>query len=215
MRCRNVGILLFSGVEVLEFAGPYEVFAVANRLHGGNLFNLATVSYSGEPLQANGGLQISPDFAMHECPDLDVLIVPGGDGRQEVMRDDESLNWIVHKAKQAEKVVSVCSGALILAKGGLLDERESTTHRRLWQTLEQLAPATAVVREARFVDTGRIVTTGGITSGIDGTLQVLYELHGEEICLSVARFMEHSWNRAGAVTPQSGGSETHPASQTH
>ncbi len=206
---------MFSGVEVLEFAGPYEVFAVANRLSASRLFNLMTVSYSGEPLRATGGLQITPDFAMHECPDLDVLIVPGGDGRQAVMRDDEMLNWIVHTAQRAEKVVSVCSGALILAKGGLLDQKQSTTHHRLWQTLQQLAPATAVVREARFVDNGRILTTGGIASGIDGTLQLLYELHGEEICTEVARFMEHSWNRKGALRPVSRGSEMHPASQAH
>ena len=210
MRCRNVGILLFEGVEVLEFSGPYEVFAVANRLSGTELFKLITVSYAGEPLKADGGLLLTPDYAMHDCPDLDVVIVPGGDGCKDVMQSEEALNWVVHRAKHAEKVMSVCSGALILAKGGLLDELQSTTHHRRWRTLEQLAPNTAVMREARYVDTGRIMTTAGISSGIDGTLEILYDLHGEELCAAVARFMEHSWNREGAITPATRAHEKRP-----
>lgn len=200
MRRRNVGVLLFDRVEVLEFSGPYEVFAVANRLSDTELFDLHTVSYSGEPLRAYGGLQLIPDFAMHDCPPLDVIIVPGGDGSKEVMQVEEALNWIVHRAEQAEKVMSVCSGALILAKGGLLDDLQGTTHHRLCRALEQLAPKTAIIREARFVDNGRIMTTAGIASGIDGALEILYELHGQETCEAVARFMEHNWNREGAVT---------------
>lgn len=190
---------MFDDVEVLEFSGPYEVFAVANRLEEQELFKLLTVSYSGKPLRATGGLHITPDYAMHECPDLDVIIVPGGDGSKEVTQIEEALNWVVHRAEQAEKVMSVCAGALILAKGGLLDELESTTHHRRWRTLEQLAPKTAVIREARYVDTGRIITTGGVASGIDGALQMLHEMHGEDICHAVATFMEYNWNRKGAV----------------
>lgn len=202
MRQRNVGILLFDGVEVLEFSGPYEVFSVANRLSDTELFKLQTISYTGEALRANGGLQLTPDFAMHDAPHLDVLIVPGGDGSREVMQSEEALNWVVHRAERAEKVMSVCSGALILAKGGLLDELESTTHHRRFRLLEQLAPRTAVLREARYVDTGRIMTTAGISSGIDGALEMLYQLHGRQLSDAVARFMEHNWNRRGAVTPE-------------
>ncbi len=203
MRCRNVGILLFKDVEVLEFSGPYEVFAVANRFSDSNLFNLLTISHSGEPLKANGGLQITPDYPMHDCPDLDVVIVPGGDGSNEIMQVEEALNWVVHQAQHAEKVMSVCSGALILAKGGLLDELESTTHSRRFRALEQMAPATTIIRDARFVDNGRMMTTAGVSSGIDGALHILYEIHGREICDKVARFMEHNWSRKGAVTPAS------------
>lgn len=201
MRCRNVGVLLFDRVEVLEFSGPYEVFSLANRLSDTELFKLQTVSYTGEPLRADGGLQLVPDYAMHDCPHLDVIIVPGGDGSKEVMQVEEALNWVVHRAAQAEKVMSVCSGALILAQGGLLDDLESTTHHRRWKMLEQLAPKTAVIREARYVDNGRILTTAGVASGIDGALEILYELHGQETSEAVARFMEHNWNRSGAVTP--------------
>lgn len=213
MRCRNVGILLFGGVEVLEFSGPYEVFAVANRLSGMELFKLITVSYAGEPLKANGGLQLTPDYAMHDCPHLDVVIVPGGDGCKDVMQVEEALNWVVHQAKNAEKVMSVCSGAFILAKGGLLDELESTTHHRRWRALEQLAPKTALIREARYVDTGRIMTTAGISSGIDGALEILYQLHGEDMCSAVARFMEHNWNREGAICPSKRDREKRPVPQ--
>lgn len=191
MSKKNVAIFLFDDVEVLDFAGPFEVFSVTNELNGYSLFNIYTVAREKAPVQARNGLSVNPDYGMSEAPGPDFLVIPGGIGTRTVLKCRDVIDWIKASASNAEKIMSVCTGSLLLAKCGLLEGARATTHHEVYEELAALAPNTEVVRDARFVDNGKIITSGGISAGIDMSLHVIEQMHGQAVAQKTAAYMEY------------------------
>ena len=196
---RTIGIYVFDNVEVLDFAGPYEVFTcatrVAARLTPGAPppFRVRTIGATTAMLRARAGLNVLPetDFAASEA--VDVLIVPGGVVDAELDKP-EVIDWIAATAPRCELVASVCTGAFLLAKAGLVDGREVTTH---WADIDDLRaafPQLRVRERRRWIDDGDIVTSGGISAGMDMSLHLVERLAGRELALATARQMEYDWN---------------------
>ncbi len=188
---RKVAILLFDEVEVLDFAGPFEVFSVTNELSAEQVFEVYTVAEEKRPIRARNGLSVNPDYDLFTAPPPDILIVPGGAGTRALLRNSAILNWIRARSDTAERVLSVCSGSLVLAQVGLLQGLRATTHHEVLAELKSLAPDTQVLDDQRFVDNGRVVTSAGISAGIDMSLYVVAQLLGEGVADRTARYMEY------------------------
>jgi len=195
MTKRNVAILLFNDVEVLDFAGPFEVFSVTAELNNYECFTVYTVAEKPEAITAVNGLSVNPRYCFVNCPRPDILIIPGGIGSRTAMNNPRIVEWVKASSQQAELVLSVCSGARILAKSGLLDGLVATTHREVIAHLRELAPHATIRENVRFVDTGKIMTSGGISAGIDLSFHVVEKLLGAETAAKTARYMEY--NRGG------------------
>ncbi len=191
MSKENTAILLFDDVEVLDFAGPFEVFSVTNELGGYSILNVYTVAVEKAPVIARNGLSINPDYAISEAPAPSILIVPGGIGTRPVLQQDDVISWIKKSANSADKVLSVCTGALLLAKAGLLEGLRATTHHSAFEALAAIAPNTEIVSDERFVDNGKIITSGGISAGIDMSLYVIELIYGRDTAERTAAYMEY------------------------
>ena len=178
---RTLAILIFDDVEVLDFCGPFEVFSVANRFTDPPAFNVLTVAEKAGPVLTRGGLSVNPHHRLADCPQPDLLLVPGGQGTRKEMHNPALIDWIRQASAKAELVLSVCTGALLLAKAGLLDGLEATTHHGAIDLLRQTAPKTTVHADRRFVDNGRVVCSAGIAAGIDMSLHVVSRLLGQEV----------------------------------
>ena len=196
-RTLNVAILLFPEVEVLDFAGPFEVFSVASRItrdRGHPPFLVSTVAAERLPVAARHGLPVIANFSFAERPLVDILIVPGGIVDQP-MADPATLEWLGETARHAALTASVCTGAFLLAKLGLLAGKTVTTH---WDDIAELRaayPDLRVVEDVPYVDEGRIVTSAGISAGIDMSLHLVARLAGEPLALRTARQMDFAWTR--------------------
>lgn len=193
-----VGILIFDGVEVLDFAGPFEVFSrtrltpgiEARRSDTDAPFEVFTVGPTRDAVLATGGLKVVPAFALGDAPRIDLMLVPGGFGTRALLNDEAMIDWIRHAAGRAQYVTSVCTGALLLAKAGLLANRRATTH---WGALDLLAaidPTIRVERSVRAVHDG-VVTSAGVSAGIDMALEVVERLFGAEVADDTAHYMEY------------------------
>ena len=169
----QVGILMFEGVELLDFAGPAEVFIVAGH---GDWFEVHTIAASTKPLKTMGGVTVTPSHSYRNSPKLDIVVIPGG-AMSNVRQD--GIEWIQKTSKQAKITMSVCMGAFLLAEAALLDGIEATTHHWGIDSLKRQSPKCKVVEGKRFVDSGKIITTAGVTAGIDGALHVVKRLRGE------------------------------------
>jgi transcriptional regulator GlxA family with amidase domain len=190
---RNVAILIFDEVEVLDFCGPFEVFSVAGRSRDEMPFNVYTVAERLEPVLARNGLSVNPRYTITDCPPPDLVVVPGGYGARTEMHNPAVLAWIKRWAAPAELVLSVCTGALMLAKAGVLDDLAATTHHAAFDLLRAVAPRTTLREGQRFVDNGKVITSAGISAGIDMSLYVVGRLLGEEYAHETARRMEYRW----------------------
>jgi transcriptional regulator GlxA family with amidase domain len=188
---RNVAILLFDEIEVLDFAGPFEVFAVTDELCGHETFNVFTFAENMGTIRARNGLKVVPHYTRENCPVPHLLIVPGGAGTRPLLNKPAFLEWIQKRAAKSELTMSVCTGALVLAKAGLLDGLRATTHHECFELLRELAPRTEIVETERFVDNGRILTAAGISAGIDCSLHVVERLLGADTANNTARYMEY------------------------
>lgn len=193
---RNVAILIFDEVEVLDFCGPFEVFGVTGYKDSIEPFNVYTVAEGAGPVIARNGLSINPAYTIADCPRPDILVVPGGLGTRKEMDNPVLCEWIEDRVKEAELTLSVCTGALMLAKAGLLEGLSATTHHDGMELLKELAPEAVVEEEERFIDNGRIVLSAGISAGIDTSLHVVAKLLGTEQALKTARYMEYEWEPA-------------------
>jgi len=177
---------------VLDFTGPFEVFSLTDRLCGHEAFHTFTVAESPGSVRARDGLKVVPDFTLENCPPPCVLVVPGGFGTRALLKKPALLEWIRIKARHAEIVMSVCTGALVLAQAGLLDGLRVTTHHQSLDLLRELAPAATVDPSQRFHDNGKIVTSAGISAGLDCALHVVARLLGREAAATTARQMEYT-----------------------
>lgn len=186
----NVGILLFDEVEVLDFAGPYEAFALTTDQHNQRIFNVFTVAEK-EEISARNGLIVKSKFRLEDAPPIDILVIPGGYGAETVeLYNTTLLNWIKQRHQTTKITLSVCTGAFILAETGLLDELAATTHWMDLQRLEDDYPKIQVIQNVRYVDQGQIMTSAGISSGIHASLYVIAKLTQREIALVTAKRME-------------------------
>lgn len=189
---RTIGIYVFDQVEVLDFAGPYEVFTCAARVAGDAPFAVRTIGAGCAPVRARAGLEIHPETTFADSGRVDILIVPGGVVTAELARPDV-IGWIAGMARDSELVASVCTGALLLAEAGLLDGLDATTH---WDDLEELRrgwPQVKVQAGRRWIDNGKIVTSAGISAGIDMSLHLVERLAGRDLAERTARQMDYHW----------------------
>lgn len=182
---KKVAILIFDGVQIIDYTGPFEVFGQAG-------FDVFTVSASASPILTNMGMKVTPKFTLENAPQADVLLIPGGNVTP-TYRNAAVIKWIQDKSKDAKHVVSVCNGAFILARTGLLDGLSATTFYGQIDGFVTFAPKTKVVRDQRYVDNGKIITTAGLSSGIDGSLYVIAKMLGKARAQMVALNMEYNW----------------------
>jgi transcriptional regulator GlxA family with amidase domain len=191
----NIGIYIYDGAEVLDFAGPFEVFSTATRvsIRRPGLeppFHVFTVGPSKAPVKARGGLVVEAGFGMDGHPSIDVLIIPGGvvDGELESPR---TIVWIADQAHRARLTASVCTGAFLLGKAGLLSGKRATTHWEDLEDLRRLLPDTGVMANVQWVDEGSVVTSAGISAGLDMSLHLVERLAGKELADATARQMQY------------------------
>jgi putative intracellular protease/amidase len=189
---RNLAILIFDGVQIIDYTGPYETFG---HVHDGDnhAFNIYTVSEKTDAITTSMGMSVNPRYSFENAPKPDVLLIPGGDVRGQ-LANPTVIKWVQDKANDAEIVLSVCNGAFILAKTGLLDGLEATTTAGLIPRLRQAAPKVKVVDDRRFVDNGKFITAAGLSSGIDGALHVIERLYGRGTAQMAALGMEYNWD---------------------
>ena len=196
---RRILLFMFDGVELLDFAGPFEVFTTAVRVaeKGGHPapWTVHTASPTGTAVQARAGLTLHADYALADAPGADLFLIPGGvvDG---VLTDTALVAQIAHYARQTSLVASVCTGAFILADAGLLHASPCTTHWEDVADLRQRHPHLDVRPDARWVDNGALVTSAGISAGIDMSLHLVERLAGRELALATARQMDYAWRDA-------------------
>lgn len=196
MNPKRVGILLFNEVEVLDFCGPFEVFSVARldeerRRQDPSPLEVLLVAESRETVTTAGGMKVLPMASFADCPPLDILVVPGGMGTRREMQNDAVLHFVREQAAKVELVASVCTGALILGKAGLLSGLRATTHWRSLDLLRELFPDTTVDDESQVVDEGKIMTSAGISAGIDLALRIVERFFGETVAKAAACHMEY------------------------
>jgi transcriptional regulator GlxA family with amidase domain len=199
---QKVGILIFDDVEVLDFAGPFEVFSRTRTVAGAESrrsddsapFETFTVARTRDTVTAIGGLTVLPHYGWSDAPPIDILVVPGGFGTRALLHDEETLSWIRETAGRSRQVTSVCTGALLLAKVGLLRGRQATTHWAGLDLLASLDPTIQIQRDTRVVHDG-IFTSAGVSAGIDMAFTVVEQLCGRAVAAETAHYIEYPWGR--------------------
>ena len=203
MKTKRVGIVLFENVEVLDFCGPFEVFS-ATRLNEGKRreepspFEVLLVAEHPEPVVATGNMKVIPHHTFEDCPCLDILVVPGGWGTRKEMNNRAMLDWLRTRAAEVDTLTSVCTGSMLLGFAGLLDGLHATTHWRSLDWMRDSFPAVTVERGQHVVEDGRVLTSAGISAGIDMALRVVARTFGEEIARATSRHMEYPYPESNA-----------------
>ena len=196
----SVGIFLYNEIEVLDFAGPFEVFSTASRVSSRisedseNLFNVFTVAEDQKSILARGGLKITPTHSISNHPEINLLIIPGGIVTDELEKN-HIVSWILNTSNSADITGSVCTGAFLLAKAGLLKSKRATTH---WEDIDDLIsmlPDIKIKKNVRWVDEGKIVTAAGISAGIDMSLHLVSRMANNKLALLTAKQMEFAWTK--------------------
>jgi len=199
MTCK-VGIFVYDDVEVLDFAGPYEVFTTASRVFkrsnpsSPEPFEVFTVGQTSASVRARAGLSVYPDYSFKNHPKIDLLLIPGGVVTAE-LKMQEVIQWIARTAGSSALTASVCTGAFLLAKAGLLDGKSATTHWEDIDDLRTMFPSVRVEEQRRWADEGSIVTSAGISAGIDMSLHLVERLTHKELADRTARQMEFDWTQ--------------------
>lgn len=182
----SVAVLLFDGAEVIDYAGPWEAFGEAG-------FKVFTVAEKAQPVKATFGQRITADYSFGDSPRADILLVPGG-GIHAALENPDLIAWVRKTAETSQHVMSVCNGAFILARAGLLDGLSATTISHAIEQLAEVAPKTRVVHDKRYVDNGKIITTAGLSSGIDGAFHLISKIKGRGMAQATALGMEYRWD---------------------
>lgn len=198
MERKRVGVLVFDDVEVLDFCGPFEVFSATRldeeeRRGEPSPFEVFLIAEGEETIATTGGMKVLPDRTLESSPPLDVLVVPGGWGTRREAKNARLLSWIAARSGEVETLASVCTGSMLLGGAGLLEGRRATTH---WQSLDRMEasfPQVEVVREEHVVEDGDVMTSAGISAGIELALRLVAKYHGEEVARNTARYMEYPY----------------------
>ncbi len=191
----RVAILLFDGVELLDFAGPFEVFSAARPSPDSpnRLMEVFTVAEQDDPIICRNGLVVIPSYSLESCPQADILVIPGGQGTRTAIHNQRLIAWICQRAGQVSLTTSVCTGSFLLAKAGLLAGKAVTTH---WGSIDRLRmdfPELDVRENLRWVDEGEIITSAGVSAGIDMALHVLDRIYGPAVAAATARGIEYDY----------------------
>ena len=195
---KRAGILVFPDVEVLDFTGPFEVFAAtrlneARRREDPSPFEVLLVAERVGAVTAAGGLRVLPDFTLETCPPLDVLVVPGGWGVRAEIENAPLLAWIAERGRAVETLASVCTGSMLLGRAGLLDNRRATTHWRSLGWMRESFEDVMVVDDEHVVVDGRVFTSAGVSAGLDLALRVVARYCGEAVARETARNLEYPY----------------------
>ncbi|HKR06259.1 MAG TPA: DJ-1/PfpI family protein [Bacteroidia bacterium] len=188
---KNVAILLYDGVELLDFAGPGEVFQQAE-FNGTNAFHVYTVAADKKEIISQSFLKVTAEYLIDDCPLPDILVIPGGNSISQV-NNEKLITWINNVNQKAEYVLSVCNGVRLLAKTGALAGKMATSHFLAIDNLAREFPDVKMVKGKRFVDNGRIITTEGVSAGIDGSLYLLSKIFNREAADNLARQIMYNW----------------------
>lgn len=196
----NVGIYLYNEVEILDFAGPFEVFSTASRVNARiepgrtELFNVFTIAENTSPLLARGGLQVIPEYSISNHPKINLLIIPGGIITDELSKK-HVVSWVLTSSQTTKITSSVCTGAFLLAKAGLLKSKAATTHWEDINDLNEMFPDIIIKEKVRWVDEGSVVTAAGISAGIDMSLHLISRVVNEDLAILTAKQMEFEWTK--------------------
>ncbi|MCU0399525.1 MAG: DJ-1/PfpI family protein [Algoriphagus sp.] len=189
---KNLGIFAFDDMEVLDFAGPFEVFSVANQLSGYKLLKIRVASAEKKTIKAKNGLTIKTDFRLSDLENLDFLVIPGGDGTKKVIQQSIILDQISKLTAQSSWTMSVCSGSRILGKTGFLDHKPYCTHHEVFDSMREIVPSGIPQPDLRFIQSDqRIWTAAGISAGIDLALHLTELTFGKELAIQTAQYMEY------------------------
>ncbi len=189
----SVAILVFNEVEVLDFAGPFEVFSVSRRDDGTAAFDVSVISLDGEPVTARNGLGVIPHGGLDSLPPCEILVVPGGFGTRRLLADPQARAMVTGASAKAKSTLSVCTGSLMLAAYGLLRDLAATTHVDAMDELRAIDSSIDVRPEARIVDNGRILTSAGVSAGIDAALYLVARCAGQAVAIETARYIQYDW----------------------
>ena len=195
---KTFGVVLFEGFELLDVFGPLEAFGMLANANGCRVLSAA---HSAGAITSAQGPRAIADHAFTDCPRIDIMLVPGGIGTRKEVSNHAMLEWLRERAQQAEIVTSVCTGAALLAKAGLLDGRRATTNKRAFQWVVEQGPKVNWVKEARWVDDGKFSTSSGVSAGIDMALSVMARVAGAATAEKIATAMEYEWHRDPAWDP--------------
>lgn len=187
----NIGILVFENIEELDFVGPFEVLSYVNKIKP-NSTNVWLISSGSQTIRGYNGLRFSTDYTIDNCPCLDVLVIPGGQGRKSAMKNIKILNFIKSRYNELKYLSSVCTGSLIIGSTGLLKDKLATTYHTAFDELSQMQ---VIVQNSKVVQDGKIITGAGVSSGIDVGLYLLNNLFDETIAQQVANRIEYIWNK--------------------
>lgn len=193
----NVALFMFDNVEVLDFAGPFEVFAVSRYDDDTRPFNVYLVSEDGERVVARNGLKVDVDYSMETCPKTDLLLIPGGQGTRTLMHNENVRAWIQSRFDEVEHLLTVCTGSLVVAKAGLLSGLAATTYHTAFDLLTEAEPTLEPRPGERWVDNGKIITSAGVSAGIDMALHTVSRLLGADFADKTARHMEYEYWSVG------------------
>lgn len=196
MERKRVGIVLFEDVEVLDFCGPFEVFSatrlnVDRRREEPSPFEVLLVAEKEFPVVTTGGMKVIPDHTFESCPKLDILVVPGGWGTRKELKNPAMLNWLRVRTLEVETLTSVCTGSMLLGFAGLLDGHRATTHWRSLDWMHESFPEVTVEYGEHVVEDGSVITSAGISAGIDMALKVVASYCGETVARATAKHMEY------------------------
>jgi len=185
----NAGILVFDNLEELDFIGPFEVLSYVNKIKPDSL-NVWLISADEKNIQGYNGLRFIADYTIDDCPPLDVLVVPGGQGRKTAMKNTKILNFIQSRYNELKYLSSVCTGSFIIAAAGLLKDRHATTYHT---ALDELSGMGVIVEKSKVVQDGKIITGAGVSSGIDVGLYLISKLFDEATAQETADKIEYVW----------------------
>ncbi len=184
---KNVAILIFDGVQIIDFTGPYEVFGQAG-------YHVFTVSENRDTITTHMKMDVIPAYTLYDHPKADIIVVPGGGVPHRLPKENEIIQWINNTSTQADYILSVCNGAFFLASAGLLDNKEATTYAPMINHIVMYAPKTKPVYDKRFVQSDNVITAGGLSAGIDAALHVVALDMGQGRATEVANNMEYNWD---------------------
>ncbi len=192
----RLGILLFEGFELLDVMGPAEMFG-----NVGPRLEVVTVAEKAGEVASAQRVKGVADYSLADCPPLDFILVPGGRGVREAVKNETLMSWFKSRAGEAELTMSVCTGTMMLSEAGLIDGRKATTNKMAFKMIAANRPQVEWIREARWVDDGNIVTSSGVSAGIDMSLHVIARIFGEKMAERIMKGTEFNWQRDSTVDP--------------
>jgi transcriptional regulator GlxA family with amidase domain len=202
----NVGIFIYDDIEVLDLGGPFEVFSVASRIKprlepaSPPPFNVFTIGETTAPVRGRNNFIVTPAFSFADHPPIDLLVIPGGIVSAE-LKKETVIHWIATTAANSKLTASVCTGSSLLAQAGILDGKHATTHWSDIDDMKAMFPNVTVEEKVRWVEQGNLITSAGISAGIDMALHLVSRLESESLALATAKQMDYHWIRNRNDTP--------------